>query len=83
MVHQFCFVSYTICYAELIDCKIKIDSLTNFRDIVNFVDFPCNLMTKYGHESGSIANSHLNAGIGVKNHFSKKIIQIHIFSIPT
>ena len=52
MANQFCLVSYTICYAELIDHKIKIDSLTNFRDIVNFVDSPCNLMTKYGHESG-------------------------------
>ena len=65
----------------LIHHKIKIDSLTNFRDIVNFVDFPCNLMTKYGHESGSIAISHLKAGIGEKTHLS--IIQIRIFSIPT
>ena len=80
---QFCLVSCTLCYAELNDHKIKIDSLTNFRDIVNFVDFPCNLMTKYGHESGSIVISHLKAGIGDKNHLSKKIIRIHIFSIPT
>ena len=83
MAHQFCLVSYTLCYAELIDHKIIIDSLTNFRDIVNFVDFPFNLMTKYGHESGSIAISQLKAGIGDKNHLSKKIIQIYIFSIPT
>ena len=55
MAHQFCFVSYAICYAKFIDHKIKIDSLTNFRDIVNFVHFPRNLMTKYGHESDSIA----------------------------
>ena len=27
MAHQLCLVSYTICYAELIDHKIKIDSL--------------------------------------------------------
>ena len=40
-------------------------------------------MTKYGHESGSIVISHLKAGIGDTNHLSKKIIQIHIFSIPT
>ena len=51
------FVSYTKCYAELTDPKIKIDSLTNFRDIINFILSPCNLMTKYGHESGSIAIS--------------------------
>ena len=76
--HQFCLVSHTICYAELINHK-KIDSLANFRDIVNFVDFPCNLMTKYGHESGSIAISHLKAGIGDKNHLSKKIIQFTYF----
>ena len=46
---------YTICYAELIDPKIQIGSLTNFRDIVDFGYFSCNLMTKYGHESSSIA----------------------------
>ena len=83
MAHQFCLASYTLCYAELIDHRLKIDSLTNFRDIVNFVDFPCNLMTKYWHESGSIAISRLKAGIGDTNHLSKKIIQIHIFFIPT
>ena len=83
MSYQLCLVSYIICYTELIDSKIKIYSLTNFRDIVYFVYFPCNLMTKYGHESGSIAISNLKAGIGDKNHLSKKIIQIHIFPIPT
>ena len=41
------------------------------------------LMTKYGHESGSIAISQLRAGIDDKNHFSKNIIEIHIFSILT
>ena len=46
MAQQFGLVSYTICFAELIDHKIKIDLLTNFQDIVNFVDFPCNFMTK-------------------------------------
>ena len=59
MANQFCLVTYTKCYIELIDPKIKIDSLTNFRDIVNFTHFPCNLMTKYGRESGSIGISHL------------------------
>ena len=38
--------------------------MTNLRDAVNFVDFSCILMTKYWHESGSIAISHLKAGIG-------------------
>ena len=61
MAHQFCLVSYTKCYAELIDPKIKIDSLTNFRDRVNFIHFPCNFMTKYGHESDSIAISQLKS----------------------
>ena len=76
------FYSYTISYVKLIDHKIDIDSLTNFRDIVNFVDFPINLMTKYGYESGSIAISHLKAGIDDKNHLSNKIIQIHtIFTL--
>ena len=55
MAHQFCLVSYTKCYIELIDPRIKIDSLTNF------THFPCNLMTKYGRESGSIAISHLKS----------------------
>ena len=32
MAHQFGLVSYTICYAELIDHKIKIDSLTELID---------------------------------------------------
>ena len=54
-------ILHTICYAKLIDPKILIDSLTIFRDIVNFVDFPCILITKYGHESGSIANSQLKS----------------------
>ena len=83
MAHQFCLVSSTLYYAELIDHVIKVDSLTNFRDSVNFVDFPCNLMTIYGHESGSIAIYHLKDGIGDKNDLSKKIIRIHIFFIPT
>ena len=48
MVHQFCLVSYTECYDEFTDPEIKIDSLTNFLDIVNFIYFPCNLMTKLG-----------------------------------
>ena len=52
MAQHFSLFSYTKCYAELIDPKIKIDSLTNSRDIVNFIYFPCNLMTKCGHESG-------------------------------
>ena len=38
-------------------------------------------MTKYGHESGSIAISRL--GIDDKIYISKTIIQIHIFAIPT
>ena len=45
----------------MIEHKIQIGSLTHFRDIVNFVDFPCNLMTKYGHESGSITISQLQS----------------------
>ena len=49
------------CYAEMIEHKIQIGSLTHFRDIVNFVYFPCNLMTKYGHESGSITISQLQS----------------------
>ena len=61
MIHQFCLVSYTKCYTEMIDHKINVDSLTNSRDIVNFIYFPCNLMTKYGHESGSIAISQLKS----------------------
>ena len=40
-------------------------------------------MTKYGHESGSIAFSRLRAGIDDEIYISKKIIQIHIFAIPT
>ena len=40
-------------------------------------------MTKYGHESGSIAISRLGAGIDDKIYISKTIIQIHIFAIPT
>ena len=40
--HQFWLFSNTNCYAELIDPKIKIDSLTNFWDIFHFVYFPCN-----------------------------------------
>ena len=39
-------------------------------------------MTKYGHEN-SIAVSRLRAGIDDKIYISKKIIQIHIFAIPT
>ena len=46
MAQQFCLILYTKCYAELIDPKVKIDSLKTF------LYFPCNLMTKYGHESG-------------------------------
>ena len=61
MALQLCLVSYTKYYAELIDPKIKFDPLTNFRDRVNFIHFPCNLMTKYGHESGSIAISQLKS----------------------
>ena len=59
MAHQFCLVSYTKCYAEFTDPKIQIDSLTNIRDRVNFIHFPCNLMTIYGHEIGSISISQL------------------------
>ena len=51
--------------------------------MVNFVYFPRNLMTKYGHESGSIAISRLRAGIDDQIYISKKTIQIHIFDIPT
>ena len=40
-------------------------------------------MTKYGHGSGSITISRLRAGIDDKICISKKIIQIHIFDIPT
>ena len=58
----------------MIDHKIKIGSLTNFRDIVNFVDFSCNLITKYEHESGSIAISRLRAGIDNKMYISMNII---------
>ena len=68
MAHLFCLVLYTKFYAELIDPEIKNDSLTNSRDIVNFIYFLCNLMTKYRHESGSIANSQLKAGLDDKNH---------------
>ena len=50
----------------MIDPKINIDSLTNLRDIFNFVYFPCNLMTKYGNGSGSIAISQLKAVIDEK-----------------
>ena len=67
----------------MIDPKLKNDSLTNFRGIINLVYFPYNLMTKYGHESGSIAICQLRAGIDDKKFLSKNIIQIHIFSIPT
>ena len=72
--HQFWLFSNTNCYAELTDPKIKIDSLTNFWVIVNFVYFPCNLMTKYGHESCSIAISRSPAGIDDKIYISMKII---------
>ena len=40
-------------------------------------------MTKYEHDSGSIAISRLRAGIEDKIYISMKIIQIHIFAIPT
>ena len=40
-------------------------------------------MTKYGHESGSIAISRLRAWIVGKVYILKKNIQIHIFLIPT
>ena len=40
-------------------------------------------MTKYWHESGSITISRLLAGIDDKIYISNKIIQIHIFAIPT
>ena len=62
------FVVFHLLYViQALNLKIKIDSLTNFLDIFNLVNFPSNLMTKYGHESGSIA-------------ISQKIIQIHMFS---
>ena len=38
-------------------------------------------MTKYGHESGSVAISQLQAGIDDLNHLLMNIIQINIFSI--
>ena len=40
-------------------------------------------MTKYGLESGFISISQLRAGIDDKIYISRKIIQIHIFAIPT
>ena len=50
---------------------------------MNFVYFPCNLLTKNGHESGLIAISRLRAGIDDKNYISKKIMQVPLFYVPT
>ena len=40
-------------------------------------------MSKYGHESGSIAISQLQAGIDDRKYISTKTTQIHTFSILT